>query len=152
VNPVPDPLLLRKSGSCGNRTRNLWICGQELWPLDHGSGLYLNTNNTTFVITEPWTQFLIREARIRLVFEMQVQVGKFLSEEYPLQHPSPSPTLAAHSSDYALEINQFSLVFLRCSLRPHITQKRITMTCRFHAAGMDDIQTWGLTADVFNKQ
>jgi hypothetical protein len=26
----PEPLLLRKSGSAGNRTRNLWICSQEL--------------------------------------------------------------------------------------------------------------------------
>jgi hypothetical protein len=26
VDPVPDPLLLRKSGSAGNRTRDLWIC------------------------------------------------------------------------------------------------------------------------------
>jgi hypothetical protein len=34
VDPVPDPLLLRKSGSAGNRTRELWICSQELWPLD----------------------------------------------------------------------------------------------------------------------
>jgi hypothetical protein len=34
VDPVPDPLLLRKSGSTGNRT---WtsICSQELWPQDH---------------------------------------------------------------------------------------------------------------------
>jgi hypothetical protein len=31
VDPVPDPLLLRKSGSAGNRT---WICSQKLWPLD----------------------------------------------------------------------------------------------------------------------
>jgi hypothetical protein len=35
VYPVPDPLLLRKSGGTGNRTRDLWICSQELWPLDH---------------------------------------------------------------------------------------------------------------------
>jgi hypothetical protein len=35
VDPVPDPLLLRKSGSTGNRTHILWICRQELWPLDH---------------------------------------------------------------------------------------------------------------------
>jgi hypothetical protein len=35
VDPVPDPLLLRLSGSAGNRTRDLWICSQELWPLDH---------------------------------------------------------------------------------------------------------------------
>jgi hypothetical protein len=30
VDPVPDPLLLRKCGSSVNRTRDLWICGQEL--------------------------------------------------------------------------------------------------------------------------
>jgi hypothetical protein len=38
VDPVPDPLLLRKSGSAGNRTRGLCICSQELWPLDHRGG------------------------------------------------------------------------------------------------------------------
>jgi hypothetical protein len=35
VHPVPDPLLLRKFGRAGNRTRDLWICSQELWLLDH---------------------------------------------------------------------------------------------------------------------
>jgi hypothetical protein len=30
VNPVQDPLLLRKSGRAGNLTRYLWICSQEL--------------------------------------------------------------------------------------------------------------------------
>jgi hypothetical protein len=30
VNLVPDPLLLRKSGSAGNRALDLWICSQEL--------------------------------------------------------------------------------------------------------------------------
>jgi hypothetical protein len=39
VDPVPDPLLHRKSGSAGNRTRDLWICSQELWLLDHRRGL-----------------------------------------------------------------------------------------------------------------
>jgi hypothetical protein len=38
VDPVSDPLLLRKYGSVGNRTRNLWIYSQELWPLDHRDG------------------------------------------------------------------------------------------------------------------
>ena len=37
VEPVPDPLLLRKSGSAGNRTRDLCICSQKLWPLDGDS-------------------------------------------------------------------------------------------------------------------
>jgi hypothetical protein len=40
VDPVPDPLLLRKSGSAENQTRNLWIYSQELWPLDHRCGMF----------------------------------------------------------------------------------------------------------------
>jgi hypothetical protein len=39
VDPVPDPLLLRKSGSAGNLIRGLWICSQKLCPLDHRGGL-----------------------------------------------------------------------------------------------------------------
>ena len=38
MDPVPDPLLLRKSGSAGNRSRDLCICSQKLWPLDHRGG------------------------------------------------------------------------------------------------------------------
>jgi hypothetical protein len=38
VDPVSDPLLLRKSGNARNRTRYLLICSQELWPLDHRGG------------------------------------------------------------------------------------------------------------------
>jgi hypothetical protein len=30
VDPVPDPLLLRKFGSAGNLTLDLWVCSQEL--------------------------------------------------------------------------------------------------------------------------
>jgi hypothetical protein len=45
VNSVPDPLLLRKSGSAGNRIRDLRICSQELWPLDHRGGHAINTWN-----------------------------------------------------------------------------------------------------------
>jgi hypothetical protein len=29
VDPVPDPLLLRKYGSVGNQTLYLWMCSQE---------------------------------------------------------------------------------------------------------------------------
>jgi hypothetical protein len=39
VDPVPDPLLLRKCGRERNRTLDLWICSQKLWPLDHRGGL-----------------------------------------------------------------------------------------------------------------
>jgi hypothetical protein len=38
VDPVPDPLLLRKFGSAGNPTRDLWICSQELRSQDHSGG------------------------------------------------------------------------------------------------------------------
>jgi hypothetical protein len=34
VDPVPDALQLRKSGGAGNRTRDLWVSSQELWPLE----------------------------------------------------------------------------------------------------------------------
>jgi hypothetical protein len=46
VDPVPDQLLLRKSSSAGNRTRDLWICSQKLWPLDH-SNLTINYSTIT---------------------------------------------------------------------------------------------------------
>jgi hypothetical protein len=39
VDPVPDPLLLRKSSSAENRTQDLWVSSQELCPLDHRDGL-----------------------------------------------------------------------------------------------------------------
>jgi hypothetical protein len=38
VDNVPDPPLLRKSGSAGNLTRDLWMCSQELWSLYHRGG------------------------------------------------------------------------------------------------------------------
>jgi hypothetical protein len=40
VDPVPDPLLHRESDSACNRTRDLWVCRQELGPLDHTGGPY----------------------------------------------------------------------------------------------------------------
>jgi hypothetical protein len=54
VDPIPDPLLLRKSGSTGNRTRDLWICSQKLWPLDHRGGL-------------DWLKKTTREKPVRIV-------------------------------------------------------------------------------------
>jgi hypothetical protein len=38
VDLVPDPLLLRKSGSAENLTRDFWVCSQEVWTLDHRGG------------------------------------------------------------------------------------------------------------------
>jgi hypothetical protein len=50
VDRVPDPLLLRKPGRAGNRTRNLWICSQELWPLDGRGGLYILLLNEIYLL------------------------------------------------------------------------------------------------------
>jgi hypothetical protein len=41
VDPVPDPLLLKKSGSGGNRTRDFWICSQEVKFLINADGSHL---------------------------------------------------------------------------------------------------------------
>jgi hypothetical protein len=38
VDPVPDPILLRKTGSAGNGTPGLWIYSHELRTLDHRGG------------------------------------------------------------------------------------------------------------------
>jgi hypothetical protein len=38
MDPVPNPPLLRKSGSSGNRTMDLWISSQEILRLDHRCG------------------------------------------------------------------------------------------------------------------
>jgi hypothetical protein len=50
VDPVPDPLL-HKSGSAGNQTWDLWICSQELWPLDHTDGSQSHKHLTKLLMT-----------------------------------------------------------------------------------------------------
>jgi hypothetical protein len=45
VDPVPDPLLLRKCGSATNRTRDLCVSSQELRLLDHRGGRQLVRSN-----------------------------------------------------------------------------------------------------------
>jgi hypothetical protein len=42
VDPVPDPLLLRKSGSTGNRTRASGSVAKNSWLLDHRGGQLYN--------------------------------------------------------------------------------------------------------------
>jgi hypothetical protein len=40
VYRVPYAIILRKSCSARNRTRDLWICSHEFWPLDYRGGTY----------------------------------------------------------------------------------------------------------------
>jgi hypothetical protein len=59
VDPIPEPLPLRKFGSAGNRTQDLCICSQKLWPLDHRGG-HNNIPNNLFIyelfVMYPWQQ------------------------------------------------------------------------------------------------
>jgi hypothetical protein len=50
VDPVPDPILFRKFGSVGNRTRDLLICSHELWPLDYRGGLKVYQCKLIFIL------------------------------------------------------------------------------------------------------
>jgi hypothetical protein len=53
VDPVPDPLLLIKSGSAENRTRNIWVLSLDLWPQEHKAVLSLSS-------TGIWNSFLVQ--------------------------------------------------------------------------------------------
>jgi hypothetical protein len=46
----------RKSGSAGNRTRDLWLCSQEVWPIDHRGSQYLHKDK---LIAIRWISFLL---------------------------------------------------------------------------------------------
>jgi hypothetical protein len=60
VDPVPAPLLLRKSGSAGSRTRDLCICSQKLWPLDHRGGVF-REQPLLILKTEPnWNRWKLK--------------------------------------------------------------------------------------------
>ena len=73
VYPVPDPLPLRKSGSAGNRTRDLCICSQKPWPLDHRGGLQY----TYLIIYRSILPFFFRKScRLWYNVENYCRVGK----------------------------------------------------------------------------
>jgi hypothetical protein len=95
VDPVPDPLLLWKFGSAGNRTRDLWKCGQKLWPLDHrrSSIRFIQTTNknigskvTTFCsmchyYTHCWSSLCITACYRDLTF-LSLYVALFATDTY----------------------------------------------------------------------
>jgi hypothetical protein len=60
VGPIPDPLLLRKSGSAGNRTWNLLICSsikQHSMKMDEGVAIQLHTFLTWALGGGDWRQY-----------------------------------------------------------------------------------------------
>jgi len=92
VDPVPDPLLLGKSGSAGDRTRDLCICSQKLWSLDHRGGLRLiftkekdiiKIKRRTF-LSHKNTSSLIRRVslwRVRACHFTEINVSKWNFQE-----------------------------------------------------------------------
>jgi hypothetical protein len=75
VDPIPDPLLLRIFGSARNRIRDLWICNQELWPLDHRDMQHENGNSMTYEQEQERLDYIGME-RQREVYVMRGQLLK----------------------------------------------------------------------------
>ena len=76
MDPVPDPLLLRKYGSAGNRTRDLCICSQKLRPLDHRGGRFKHTQIQNLLF---FPAFRIPDLRIRRMWNCitdRIQVSR----------------------------------------------------------------------------
>jgi hypothetical protein len=92
VDPVPDPLLLRRSGSAGNLTRDFWICSQEVWLLDHRGGLFHNYTPE------------IRSATLQLFSWLRNSL-RLTASHITLQLPSLSELL----DDWRFTANQFVL-------------------------------------------
>ena len=84
--PVPDPLLLRKSGSAGDRTRDLCICSQKLWPLDHrgGSVQYYMLKMITFV--DAWEHSVCMWGYCMKLLLLHTHYWIFVSGFYFLNH------------------------------------------------------------------
>jgi hypothetical protein len=70
VDPVPDPLPLRKSGSAGNRIQDLWICRQKLWPLDHRGGLYVMVSKLIHNLTRGYHKIRDNKTDHKLYLQM----------------------------------------------------------------------------------
>jgi hypothetical protein len=79
VDPVPDPLLLRKSGSAGNRTRDLWVSSQELTTRLHRrsywcylspiNSLLSNSGTNTFSIKQC---LMLKSGEVRILLKDRI--------------------------------------------------------------------------------
>jgi hypothetical protein len=85
VDPVPYPLLLRKTSSAGNRTRDLWFSSQKLLLLDHRGG----PPYTTFrEIRNEWTTGYLRIPCNR-VRRFQRAICKWMLSSYNSREACP---------------------------------------------------------------
>ena len=76
MDPVPDPLLLRKSGSAGNRTRDLCICSQKLLPLDHRGGRQQKND----LLHSSGTRKAFRGPKRGRFGEIEIEVAKYVAD------------------------------------------------------------------------
>jgi hypothetical protein len=90
VDPVPDPLLSRKSGSAWNRTRDLGICSQKLWPLDHRGGHFRRQYFLIFPsIPTSLNIFLSWYTLLTLITDAEVSSEKLIHVYYITLHHIP---------------------------------------------------------------
>jgi hypothetical protein len=90
VDPVPDSVLLRKSSSAGNRTRDLWICSQI-----SRNSVPLPLNSETLLY--PWQQLAIPRIKPLL------RNVKYTTDRYRGNAPA-NELLRCHSNDYVNEL------------------------------------------------
>jgi hypothetical protein len=58
-----DTLLSAKVGSAKNRTRDLWVCSQEVWPLDHRGGLHIDIEHSKISLSYTESSFSWKSRR-----------------------------------------------------------------------------------------
>jgi hypothetical protein len=87
VDSVPDPLFLRKYANAENRTRDVWICNQEIWPLDNRGG------HVSFIVSKNLDiihlpVFHSKQDVLETVFCLRLQVKP--TQLGPIDRASPS--------------------------------------------------------------
>jgi hypothetical protein len=104
VDPVPDPLLLRKSGSAGNRTRDLWICSQELWTEKLTSAFQRNSAKSLYFVSKTGQKLDIPHRTEHAFWSITTQASQL-----PLKKSGALPT--SEEEDQVINLN-FIFYFL----------------------------------------
>ena len=127
VDPIPDPLLLRKSGSAGNRTRDLCICNQKLWPLDHRGGRYMHYTKDKYQCSV-WR----KQSKISLVqqFWLNNSVRKLVKLFWILYEYIPRHDAAwKFPADYIRVRSGLVVIPLHCISYLNLTDSRTQLSC-----------------------
>jgi hypothetical protein len=88
VDPIPDPLLLRKYGITGNRTRDLSVSSQKLWPLNHRGGPVLC--NTILNVTSTYQTLFVHKTILKVTstyWTLFMKLDKFITRNLGCCYP-----------------------------------------------------------------